>query len=40
MMEVTPTALVLLEAPHHSKAGRRGGVAWKLGKLLGKKTKK
>lgn len=29
MTEVAPTALVVLEAPYHSKAGRRGGVARK-----------
>lgn len=40
MQEVAPTALAVLEAPYRSKAGQRGGVAWELGKLLGKMTKK
>lgn len=38
--EVAPTMLAALEEPYRSNAGQKGGVAWELGKFVGKMTKK
>jgi hypothetical protein len=40
MQEVAPAELALRDAPYRPTTGKRGGLAWQLGRLFGKATKK
>lgn len=40
MQEVAPAELAAREAPYRPSTGRKGGLAWQLGRALGKVTKK
>ncbi len=40
MQEVAPAELAVREAPYRPTTGNKGGLAWQVGKLVGKATKK
>lgn len=40
MQEVAPAALANVEAPYRTTTGAKGGIAWRLGKLVGQAKKR